>query len=65
MAAKMFEHLKNKEVDMNDGVMVNSTKMLDGGATEGSTPKEGNTTKQHKTGTYPKGTLGDKNNLDG
>ncbi len=65
MAARMFEKLKNKEVTMEDGVMVNSTKMLDGGATEGSTPKDTNTTKQHKTGNIPKGNLGDRNNLDG
>lgn len=65
MAVSEFTHLKNKEVDMNDGVMVNSTRMLDGGAKESSVENEGNKTKQYKTANIEKGTLGAKNNLDG
>lgn len=65
MALKEFQGLKNMEVTMKDGVKVENTKMLDGGATDSPVDKESNQTQQYKTGAIPKDMLGSRNNLNG
>lgn len=58
-------NLKNAKIDMGDGVKVENTKQLDGGAKDSAVMQETNETVQYKTDSLPKGDLGGKNNLDG
>lgn len=58
-------NLKNAKITMEDGVEVEETKQLDGGAKDSPVMQETNETVQYKTASLPSGDLGGKNNLDG
>lgn len=60
-----IEHLKNETVTMDDGVMVNQTSILDGGAKDSPVFDATNTTEQYKTSALPKNDLGGKNDPNG
>ena len=65
MAASEFLHLKNMQVSMSDGKMVEDTKVLDGEAQGNGFLDGTNETKQYKTANIPKGNLGGENDLNG
>lgn len=60
-----LEHMKNEQVSMNDGVMVNTTDVLDGAAKDSAVFDATNSTVQYKTPSLDKGDLGGRNNLNG
>ncbi len=62
---KGIENLKQGEVTMDQGVLVNNTKILDGGAMDSPVFDQTNTTKQYSTPSIPKDNLGGRNNLNG
>jgi len=57
--------LKNLTVKMSDSVDVESTKILDGEASNPSFLTDSNETVQYKTPALPKGDLGGENNQNG
>ena len=58
-------NLKNATVKMSDSVDVDSTRMLDGEASDPAFLTDSNETKQYKTANIPKDNLGGENNLNG
>jgi len=64
MASKPYK-LKGLTVKMSDAVDIDSTKMLDGEASNPSFLTDSNETVQYKTPGLPKGDLGGENNLNG
>jgi hypothetical protein len=60
-----FDHLKNEEVTIGEGQMVNQTDILDGAAKDSAVFDATNTTKQYKTPSLDKGELGGRNDPNG
>jgi len=60
-----LEHMKNEQVSMKDGQMVNQTNILDGAAKDSAVFDATNETVQYKTPALDKGNLGGRNDLNG
>lgn len=60
-----LEHMKNEQVSMADGVDVEDTDQLDGGAKDSPVFDATNATTQYKTPSLDKGDLGGKNDPNG
>jgi hypothetical protein len=58
-------HMKNEQVPIGTGVMVNTTQMLDGAAKDSPVFDETNETVQYKTPAIPKDNLGGRNDPNG
>jgi outer membrane scaffolding protein for murein synthesis (MipA/OmpV family) len=64
-ASLNLEHMKNEQVTIGTGAMVNDTDVLDGAAKDSPVFDASNSTVQYKTPAIPKDELGGRNNLNG
>lgn len=64
-ASLNVDHLKNEQVPIGEGQMVNSTQILDGAAKDSSVFDATNETVQYKTPSLEKGNLGGRNDPNG
>lgn len=60
-----YEHMKKEQVPITSGVMVNTTDILDGDASDSDVMNATNQTVQYTTPALDKGNLGGRNDPNG